>query len=240
MEDKILISLDLSTASAMAIELLLEDAPDLIIFEEIAKANMNRTEILEILGNHPDTPDTVRQMISDLLHVPVRPKTEIARPQKTHEERAQTILQRIQKLTVAERIQLALRGGKEIRSILLRDPNKEVSLTVLDNPKITEQEVEMIARSRSITDEALRKITKKREWMRNYSIVHALVTNPKTPPGVAIPLVSELKTRDLSILEKNKNVSEGIRNTAKNYPVRGKPTNRNAKSCCKFSSNTVK
>jgi len=215
MEDKILLSLDLSTASAMAIELLIEDAPDLTVFEEIAKANMNRPEILAILGDHPDTPDSVRQMISDILNVPVRPKAEIIRPQKTQEERTQTILQRIQKLSVAERIQLALRGGKEIRSILLRDPNKEVSLTVLENPKITEQEVEMIARSRSISDEALRKITKNREWMRNYTIMHALVTNPKTPPGVALPLVSELKTRDLSILEKNRNVSEGVRNTAK-------------------------
>jgi len=215
MEDKILLSLDLSTASAMAIELLIEDAPELTIFDEIAKANINRPEILTILSEHPDTPDTVRQMISDILNVPVKPKTEIIRTQKTQEERAQTILQRIQKLSVAERIQLALRGGKEIRSILLRDPNKEISLTVLENPKITEQEVEMIARSRSISDEALRKITKKREWMRNYSITYALVTNPKTPPGVALPLVSELKTRDLSILEKNRNVSEGIRNTAK-------------------------
>jgi predicted P-loop ATPase/GTPase len=199
----------------MAIDLLIEDAPELSIFEEIARANTNRPEILTILSEHPDTPDAVRQMISDILNVPVKPKTEIIRPHQTQEERAQTILQRIQKLTVAERIQLALRGGKEIRSILLRDPNKEVSLTVLENPKITEQEVEIIARSRSIADEALRKITKKREWMRNYSIIYALVTNPKTPPGVALPLVSELKTRDLSILEKNRNVSEGIRNTAK-------------------------
>jgi len=215
MEDRILLSLDLSTASVMAIELLIEDAPDDSVFEEIANANKNRPEVLRILNDHPETPDTVRQMISDILHVPVRPKTEIVRPQKTQEQRTQTILQKIQKLTVSERIHLALRGGKEIRSLLLRDPNKEVSLTVLENPKITDQEVEIIARSRSISDEALRKITKKREWMKNYSIILALVTNPKTPTGVALPLLSELKTRDLSILEKNRNVSEGVRGTAK-------------------------
>ncbi|MBU0486193.1 MAG: hypothetical protein KKB30_16940 [Proteobacteria bacterium] len=215
MEDRILLSLDLSTASVMAIELLIEDAPDDSVFEEIANANKNRPEVLRILNDHPETPDTVRQMISDILHVPVRPKAEIAKPQKTQEQRTQTILQKIQKLNVSERIHLALRGGKEIRSLLLRDPNKEVSLTVLENPKITDQEVEIIARSRSISDEALRKITKKREWMKNYSIILALVTNPKTPTGVALPLLSELKTRDLSILEKNRNVSEGVRNTAK-------------------------
>ncbi|MDQ7786318.1 MAG: hypothetical protein RDU01_01800 [Thermodesulfovibrionales bacterium] len=215
MEDRILLSLDLSTASAMTIELLIEDASDDSVFEEIANANKNRPEMLRILNDHPETPDTVRQMISEILHVPVRPKTELTRPQKTQEQRTQTILQKIQKLTVSERIHLALRGGKEIRTLLLRDPNKEVSLTVLENPKITDQEVEIITRSRSVSDEALRKITKKREWMKSYSIILAVVTNPKTPPGVALPLLSELKTRDLSILEKNRNVSEGVRSTAK-------------------------
>ncbi|MEW6586754.1 MAG: hypothetical protein AB1442_14250 [Nitrospirota bacterium] len=215
MENKILLELDLSTASAMAIELLIEDAADESIFEEIAKANMNRPEILTLLYEHPDTPDGVRQAISDVLHVPVKKRAEIAKPQRTQEERTQTILQKIQKLSVAERIQLALRGGKEIRSILLRDPNKEVAITVLENPKLTEPEIESVARSRTISDEALRRITKKREWMKTYSVILALATNPKTPPGIALPLLTELKTRDLALLEKNKNVAEGIRNTAK-------------------------
>lgn len=214
-EEKILIGIDLSNASKEAIELLIEDAIDPSIFEDIAKANTHRPDILQLLHEYPDTPDEVRQQIAQTLHVPVKPKTEIQKIHKPPEERAQTILQKIQKLSVSERIHLALRGGKEIRSILLRDPNKEVSLTVLANPKITETEIELVAKSRSIPDEALRKITKKKEWMKNYNIVFALVTNPKTPPGIAIPLVSELKTRDLSLLEKNKNVTEGIRATAK-------------------------
>ena len=214
-EDRILIGIDLSTASQLVIELLIEDALDSSIFEEIAKANIKRPEILKLLLEWPDTPNEVKNQITMALQVPVKPKPESVRIHKTPEERAQTILQRIQKLSVSEKILLALRGGKEVRSILVRDPNKEVSLTVLQNPKITEAEIELIAKSRSITDEALRKITKKREWMKNYNIVLALVTNPKTPAGIALPLVSELKTRDLSLLEKNKNVTEGIRATAK-------------------------
>lgn len=214
-EDKILIGIDLSNASPMLIELLIEDSIDESIFKEIAKANIKRPDILKILLESPETPDDVRQEVSSALSVPVKAKAEIVRVPKTSEERALTILQRIQKLSVSERIHLALRGGKEIRSILLRDSNKEVALTVLGNPKITDTEIEVIAKSRSIPDEALRKITKKREWMKNYNIVYALVTNPKTPPGIALPLVTELKTKDLGILERNKNVSEGIRSTAK-------------------------
>jgi hypothetical protein len=88
-------------------------------------------------------------------------------------------------------------------------------MTVLDNPKLTESEIEAVARSRTISDEALRKITKKREWMKTYSVILALVMNPKTPPGIVLPLLSEVKTRDLGIIEKNKNVAEGIRSAAK-------------------------
>lgn len=214
-EEKILIGIDLSTASKEVIELLIEDASDSSIAEEIARTNINRPEILALLLENPDTPDEVRQQVANALNVAVKQPSEIVKVKKPPEVRAQGILQRIQKLSVSERIHLALRGGKEIRSILLRDPSKEVVLTVLQNPKITENEIELAARSRSISEEVLRKITKKREWMKNYGIIFALVTNPKTPPGIAVTLVSELKTKDLTILEKNRNVIEGVRATAK-------------------------
>jgi len=214
-EEKLLIGIDLSTASEVLVELIIEDAVDPLVYEEIARANSHRSEILRLLLDSPETPDETRGLVSGMLNIPAKPKSEIVRAEKTPEVRSQSILQRIQKLKVSERIQLALRGGKEIRTILMRDPNKEVCLTVLENPKLTDTEVEIIARSRSIPDEALRKITKKREWMKNYNIMLALLTNPKLPSGIALPLVSELKTRDLAMLEKNRNVSEGLRGTAK-------------------------
>jgi len=214
-ENRALLGIDFAAASKELIELLIEDALDTSTFKEIAKASINRPEILTVLLENPDTPDDVRLEVSRALHVPVKTQKEIVKVKKPAEEHTQTILQKIQKLSVSERIHLAMRGGKEIRSILLRDPNKEVVLTVLENPKMTDTEIELIAKSRSIADEALRKITKKREWMKNYGVIMSLVTNPKTPPGIAIPLVSELKTRDLAILEKNRNVVEGVRATAK-------------------------
>jgi len=214
-EDRILIGIDFSNASKEVIELLIEDASETSIFEEIAKANMNRPEILTLLLENPDIPDEVRQQVAGALQVPVKARSEIVKVKKSPEVRTQTILQKIQKLSVSNKIHLALRGGKEIRSILLRDPSKEVVLTVLENPKLTETEIELISKSRSIPDEVLRKITKKREWMRNYNVIMGLVTNPKTPPGISVVLVNELKTRDLAILEKNKNVVEGVRATAK-------------------------
>lgn len=214
-ENTFLIGIDLSVASPLLIELLMEDTSDPSIFGEIARANEKRPEILRLLLENPDVPDEITRRISDIMSVPVKAKSEIVRAHKTPDERAQTIFQRIQKLGVSERILLAHRGGKEIRTILFRDPNKSVSLTVLDNPKITDTEIEIIVKSRSCSEDALRKITKKREWMKKYEIIHALVTNPKTPAGIALSLLKDLKTRDLSLLEKNRNVSEGIRGTAK-------------------------
>ncbi|MEW6109150.1 MAG: hypothetical protein AB1632_08330 [Nitrospirota bacterium] len=214
-ESKILIGLDFSMASKEVIEVLIEDASEPGIFDEIAKANVKRPEILKILMDHPDIPEDVRKFISDIIHLPVRPAGELTRAERTHEMRAQSMIQKIQKLSVSERIHLALRGGREIRGILIKDPNKEVMLSVLENQKITESEIEMIARSRSVPEEALRRISKNRDWLKNYLIVLALVTNPKTPSGIAVTLVSSLKTRDLTILEKNKNVAEVVRSAAK-------------------------
>jgi hypothetical protein len=214
-EPKILIGLDFSVASKEVIEILIDDAADPALFQDIARANINRPDILKLLYDHPDTPEEVRNYISGILHVPAKLSTEVARKEKPREARTQNILLRIQSLGVGERIQLALKGGRDIRTILIKDTNKEVMLSVLDNQKITDTEVELIARSRSIPDEALRRIAKNREWLKNYAIVHALVTNPKTPAGISVSMVSDLRLKDLVILEKNKNVPDVIRSAAK-------------------------
>jgi hypothetical protein len=223
MEDpRILIGLDLAVASGEIIEILMEDASDPAIFHDIARANSGRPEILQLLHNHPDTPEDVRKSVSEMLHLPA-PAPAAARTERPREVRAQNIQQKIQSLTVSERIQLAMRGGREIRGILIKDTNKEVMLSVLENQKITDTEIEMIARSRSISDEALRRIAKNREWLKSYAIVYALVTNPKTPPGLSVGLVGSLKIRDLVILEKNKNVPEVVRSAGKRLLAARKP-----------------
>lgn len=221
MEDpKILIGLDLSMASKEVIEILIEDVADQNIFDEIARANKNRHDILEFLLQLPNIPEQVKFFIVSILHAPITTHTK-----KTVDQRLkpQNLLQRIQGLSVGERLQLALKGGRETRGILFKDTNKEVMLTVLDNQQITESEIELIARSRSVPEEAFRKISKNREWLKNYAIVFALVTNPKTPPGIAVTLISSLKFKDLVKLEKNKNVPELVRSASKRLVIAKRP-----------------
>lgn len=215
MEEQKLLELDLSSSPREVIELLIEDVSDPSVFEEIVKANINRPEILKLLLDTPSTPESVRKQAAEVLQVPARSPREIEKVKKPPEMRSQTIYQKIQGLSFSDKRLLALRGGRDVRSVLIKDPNKELSLTVLENPKITETEVELIAKSRSTSDEAIRKIIKKREWMKSYPIILAIVSNPKTPAGLGISLLSGLKTKDLSSLEKNKNIPEAIRSSAK-------------------------
>jgi hypothetical protein len=215
MEEQKLLELDLSSSPREVIELLIEDVSDPSVFEEIVKANMNRPEILKLLLDAPSTPESVRKQAAEVLQVPVRSPREIEKVKKPPEMRSQTIYQKIQGLKFSDKRLLALRGGRDVRSVLIKDPNKELSLTVLENPKITETEIELIAKSKTSSDEAIRKIIKKREWMKSYPIILAIVSNPKTPAGIGISLLSGLKTKDLSSLEKNKNIPEAIRSAAK-------------------------
>jgi len=224
MEDpKILIGLDLSVASRDVIEVLIEDVAEPAVFDEVARANQGRPEILELLLHHPNTPEEVKNYISGILQLPVKPQEKTVDEHRRKQAKPQNLLQKIQTLSVGERLKLALKGGREIRSILLKDSNKQVMLGVLDNQKITESEIELIAKSRQVPEEALRTISKNREWLKNYSIAFALVTNPKTPPGIAVTLISGLKIKDLLLLDKNKNVPELIRSAAKRVIAARKP-----------------
>ena len=136
---------------------------------------------------------------------------------KTDAETDGTIYQRIRHMTVSEKIKFAMNADKMARSLLIMDSNRMVSLAVLECPKLTEQEVESIAQSRNVSEEVLRTISKRREWLKNYTIVHALVNNPKTPVGISITLLRSLKTKDLGLLLKNRGVPEPVRVLANKY-----------------------
>jgi hypothetical protein len=212
-----LIGFELSAASEHLIELLLDDPPGPEIFREILNANRGRSSVLRLLAENHNTPGEIIAEAERLLGPAAVHAGHVqkAKTAPAEEERKQRLLQRIQSLTVGEKIALALRGGREVRSILCKDSNKEVVLSVIKNPKVTDSEAELIAHSRNIPEEALRIISKNREWMKNYNVVLALVNNPKTPTGIAMNLVSGLKKKDLATLEKNKNVPEAVRVIAK-------------------------
>jgi hypothetical protein len=134
------------------------------------------------------------------------------------EVRASTV-QKIAGLNVAQRMTLAMKGSREERAVLIRDPNKIVAVAVLSSPKLTETEVESIAKMANVSDEILRMIGFSRAWTKNYAVVHALVKNPKTPVAISMNFLSRLSDKDLRNLSTNRNVPDVLRNTARRRVV---------------------
>lgn len=125
-----------------------------------------------------------------------------------------SIINRIMKMGMKDRTKLAIKGDREARNILIRDPNRIVAQAVVANPRITEQEIEKIASMRSITEDILRQIAASRQWSRSYAIVHNLARNPRTPIANCMNILSRLQLKDLNALAKNRNVSDAVRRQA--------------------------
>jgi hypothetical protein len=129
------------------------------------------------------------------------------------EERLSTI-QKIARMTVAERVQTALKGNREDRVILIRDANRIVSSAVLESPKLTDSEAEAIAIMKNVSEEVLRLLATRREFIKNYTVVHSLVKNPRVPIGTSLTLLNRILTNDLRGLARNKNIPEVLRKAA--------------------------
>jgi hypothetical protein len=123
-------------------------------------------------------------------------------------------LQKISHLDVKGRIQLALKGNKEERSLLIRDGTKVVALAVLEAPKLSDGEVERFALQKNVLEAVLRQIPLKRRFMKNYVVVRNLVANPRTPLDLGLGLMKHLLAVDLKNISTNKEISETVRSLA--------------------------
>jgi hypothetical protein len=116
----------------------------------------------------------------------------------------------IQNMSVFQKIKLARMGNKEARGLLVRDRNKVVAISAVTSPKITENELITIAKSRSVCDDVIRIISTNRDLTRVYQVKHALATNPKTPQATAMKFVNYLQERDLRTMVKSKDVPSAV------------------------------
>lgn len=120
----------------------------------------------------------------------------------------------IRMLPVPARLKLTRGAPRTLRTILLRDSNSQVAVSVIINNNLTDQEVEQTAASRSVVDEVLEAIAKKREWVAKYHVARALIFNPRTPLPTAMRLIPRLSVRDLKDLGRDRNVPDAVRSTA--------------------------
>lgn len=136
--------------------------------------------------------------------------------ERQHEEKV-SALQRVFRLNTAEKVITALKGSREERAILVRDPNRIVSSAVLGSPRLTEPEIESFAGMKSVGTEVLRAIGANKDWTKRYGVVSNLVRNPRTPLSISLTMVPRLNPRDLKTISVDRNVPEVIRKHAQKF-----------------------
>jgi hypothetical protein len=124
-------------------------------------------------------------------------------------------LARLVGMSVMGKVKVAMRGTREERAVLIRDPNRLVAAAVLSSPKLSENEVEGIARMANVSEEVLRIVGANRAWMKSYTVVAGLTRNPKTPIAMSMHLLQRLSDRDIKLLMSDRNVPEPVRIAAR-------------------------
>lgn len=127
----------------------------------------------------------------------------------------QNIFKIVQNLTMAQKVKLALSGNKSARAVLIKDSNKMVSISVLKNPRITEEEVLKLTSSKGTPEDLLRQVAGNKEWVKNYNVKLGMASNPKTPLAISIKLLDTLFEKDLAKIAKSKNIPSVLASTAR-------------------------
>jgi hypothetical protein len=126
-------------------------------------------------------------------------------------------VQKIYLMSTSAKIITALRGTREERSILVRDPNRLVSTAVLGSPKLSDAEVESFSNMKSLSAEVLRLIGSNKDWTKRYQVTVNLVKNPRTPLNLSLGMVPRLNPRDMKAVAVDRNVPEVIRKQAQKF-----------------------
>jgi hypothetical protein len=219
-----------SPLEQVALLVLLDADPD----EEIAaaaRATIDALPARSVAGflARGDVTEEIRQFFAARGIVPDRSSGDASRadeqPLVESDEDAPPVVPEntpVTSLPIMDRMKLALKGTREQRAVLIRDPNKIVSAAVLSSPKLTESEIEAFARMGNVSEDVLRTIGMNRTWTRNYSVMSALARNPKTPPAISLGLVARLNARDMKVLSTDRNVPEAVRIAARKFLTKAK------------------
>lgn len=207
----------------LAILVLLLDDPDREI-RETADETLNKipVEALETFLARSDVPVDLREFFGDRGIFPAEippievevdePLIDTSDPAAAEEdEERQTGTQELASMTFPQKLKAAMKGTREHRAILIRDPNKLICATVLASPKVSLPEVESFARMQNVSEDVLRIIGANRAWLKSYGVVLALTKNPKTPLALSMHLMTRLTAKDLAKLSVDRNVPEALR-----------------------------
>lgn len=186
------------------------------LFENLDRLSTSPSLVAELIASAVISAEqrTLLQELQRAEPEPVEAFVEAAEAAEPDREKRETLLQKLGRMRVVERVQRALKGGRDERLLLIRDPCKVVQRAVLQSPQLSEQEVESFANMASLTDETLRLIAGNRKYRKNYTILKALMFNPKTPLEVTLHLLPHMRPQEVKFLTTNKNVADTLRTAA--------------------------
>jgi hypothetical protein len=127
-------------------------------------------------------------------------------------------------LTLGERKALARKPTRESTERLLRDPHPDVIRMLLVNPKVTEDDVLLLAARRPCRPDVLTQIARSPRWSHRPRIRIALVLNPDTPLDVAAPLVALLVRQELRLVATSTTVAPAVRALCNEHLERRPPS----------------
>ncbi len=201
-----------------------DEDPEVAAAADRTLANVPAPSLASILGSAEVSPETRALFAARGIQpaagevdpidgplVDVSPEVDAA----PEDEKDESTLQRIAGMNVARRIALAMKGSREERAILIRDPNRIVTSAVLSSPKMTDTEIGAIAKMANVSEDVLRTIAHNRAWLKNYSVTLALIKNPKTPVALSMNMLSRLTEKDLKLVSTDRNVPDVLRTTAR-------------------------
>lgn len=195
----------------------LEENPDLSIYVQRRIAEYREHLLPKERSARPlgyqDLPDTFDEIDEATFAAAVEAVKALPAEGEIEEKTGLTEGQ-VRMLTVPAKLKLARGAPRNLRTLLMRDTNPQVACAALLFNNLTDQEVEQAAASRSVVEEVLQAIAKKREWVGRYPVMKALIHNPRTPLPIALKYLSRLAVKDLRDLAKDRNVPDAVRSTA--------------------------
>jgi len=214
----------------LAILVLLLDDPDLEIRttadetlsripEEALKTFLARSDVpiglREFFADRGVFPDEMPTIEAEAEFEADEPLLDAGGAVLEEEEGRESGVQQIASMTFPQRLKAAMKGTREMRAVLIRDPNKLIASSVLSSPKVGLPEIESFARMQNVSEDVLRIIGSNRAWLKSYGVVLGLTKNPKTPLGMSLTLMQRLTTKDLAKLSVDRNVAEALRIAAR-------------------------
>jgi len=126
-------------------------------------------------------------------------------------------------LTVGERRSLARAPNRTAFDKLLSDPHPLVIRQLLENPRLTEDDVVRIASRRPVRPEAVTAIARSERWLKRPRVRLTILLNPGSPPDIAMPLLAACTRSELLEIVHGTDTNKVLRVTAGELLARRPP-----------------